>query len=144
MVNIQSLKTKELQVSELFDDHAIDVLILTETWLSNKENDKNWLEVTGLNKDNTSLYIHNRSNGHGGGLAFMCKSEYRVKLLKKGNTPSYEYATWELTVKNRSLMIIESSTHHLVPGAKLLTKCSQMTLHNSVLVYSPNTITIYC
>ena len=40
MAHIQFLKTKELQVSELFDDHAIDVLILTETWLTNKENDK--------------------------------------------------------------------------------------------------------
>ena len=35
----------------------------------------------------------------------MCKSKYRVKLLKKGNTPSFKHATWERTVKNRSLMI---------------------------------------
>ena len=33
-VNIQSLKAKELQVSELFDDHGLDILVLTETWLS--------------------------------------------------------------------------------------------------------------
>ena len=35
----------------------------------------------------------------------MCKSKTKVKLLKKGNTPSFEYAAWELIVKNRSLMI---------------------------------------
>ena len=39
MVNVQSLKTKELQISELFEDHALDILIMMETWLTNKEND---------------------------------------------------------------------------------------------------------
>ena len=104
-VNIQSLKTKELLVSELFDDHAIHVLILTETWLTNKQNDKNWLDVMDLNRDNTSLYIHIGPNSCNGGLALMCTSKYKVKLLKKGNTLSFEYTIWELTVKNGSLMI---------------------------------------
>ena len=40
-INVQSLKMKELQVSELINDHGIDILALTETWLTNKENDKN-------------------------------------------------------------------------------------------------------
>ena len=102
-VNIQSLKNKELQVSELFDDYAVDVLVLTETWLTNKESDKNWLDATDLNKGNTAIYVHTRSNGHGGGLALMCKS--CCKTLKKGNTSSFEYTTWELTIKSRHITV---------------------------------------
>ena len=49
-VNIQSIKNKDLQVSELLDDYGIDVLILTETWLTNSENNKQWLEITQLNR----------------------------------------------------------------------------------------------
>ena len=104
-VNIQSLRNKELQVSELFGDHAVDVLVVTETWLTNKESDKNWLDAMDLNKDKTALYVHNRSNGRGGGLALMFKSCYKVKTPKKGNTSSFKYATWELMIKSRHITV---------------------------------------
>ena len=99
-VNIQSLKTKELQVSELFDDHGLDIFVLTETWLTNKETDKNWCEETELNKGLKSLYTHNRSKGGGSGLGLICKSHYKVTVLRKGHKPSFEYCTWEITVKS--------------------------------------------
>ena len=99
-VNIQSLKAKELQVSELFDDHGLDILVLTETWLSNKESGKNWCEATNLNKGSTSLCVHNRSMGRGEGLGLICKSHFKVSVLRKGHKPSFEYCTWELTVKS--------------------------------------------
>ena len=47
-VNVQSLRPKELQISELFDDHGLDILVLTETWLTNK--DKIWNEMMDLNR----------------------------------------------------------------------------------------------
>ena len=34
----------------------------------------------------------------------MCESKYKIKL-SKGNTPTFEYATWKLTIKSRSLTI---------------------------------------
>ena len=35
--NIQSLKHKELQVSEVINDYALDFLVVTETWLNAKQ-----------------------------------------------------------------------------------------------------------
>ena len=35
----------------------------------------------------------------------MCKSHYKVKLLSKGHTQTFEYATWMLTIKSRCLSI---------------------------------------
>ena len=93
MVKVQSLKTKELQISELFEDHALDVLIMTETWLTNKENDKTWSDATDLNKNNTSLHTHNRTKRRGGGLALMCKSHFKVAALQEGSETSFEYCT---------------------------------------------------
>ena len=46
--NTQSLKSKELQVSELLDNHAIDALLIMETWLTSK--DSLWKQTTDLNK----------------------------------------------------------------------------------------------
>ena len=51
--NVQSLHSKELQVSELIHDYSIDAIVITETWLDNKDN--NWKNVTDLNKHNLQL-----------------------------------------------------------------------------------------
>ena len=102
--NIQSVKNKELQVSELIHDHAVDILILTETWLTNK--DKSWCEVMNLNKNNFQLHMANRQNGRGDGLALICKSHYKIASLQKGSTKSFGYVTWRVTAKNRQLTVM--------------------------------------
>ena len=38
--NTQSVRNKDLQVSNLLDNYSMDVLVLTETWLTSKESDK--------------------------------------------------------------------------------------------------------
>ena len=83
----------------------LDILVLTETWLTNKEMDNNWCEMTDLNRGRRSLYTYNRSNGRGDGLGLTCKSHFKVTVLKKGHKPSFEYCTWGLTVKNKCLTI---------------------------------------
>ena len=103
MCNIQSLKGKELQVSELINDHAVDILIVTETWLTSK--DQLWCETMSLNRDNLQLHTVNKQNGRGGGLALICKSHYKVSSIQRVATKSFEYATWQITVKNRQLVI---------------------------------------
>ena len=99
-----SLKAKELQASELFDDHGLDILGLTETWLTNKETDKNWCEATNLNKGNTLLHTHIHT-GRGGGVGLIWKSHYKVSVLRKGHKSAFEYCTWELTVKRLHLTV---------------------------------------
>ena len=48
--NIQSLRYKELQVSQLISEYSLDFLVLTETWLNC--NHDHWKETTILNQDN--------------------------------------------------------------------------------------------
>ena len=48
--NVQSLKAKELLVSDLIKDYSLDFLVATETWLSDKT-DKQWYDNTELNKE---------------------------------------------------------------------------------------------
>ena len=102
-INSQSIRTKELQIRDIIQDHALDVLLVTETWLSAK--DKNWCSVTDLNKHDLCLHTHNRQWGRGSGLGLICKSHFKVKLFKKGDTPSFEFTTWELTIKSQCITI---------------------------------------
>ena len=82
-VNAQSVRTKELQLSELSKDHALDILVVTETWLNNK--DKIWCNSTSLN-NLQNLHFRHRTKGKGGGLMLICKPSIKVTTLQKGET----------------------------------------------------------
>ena len=101
--NIQSLRYKELQVSQLIADYALDFLLLTETWLNNNHN--HWKNTTILNWDNLKLSTADQKTGKGGGLALIHKAQYPVKFINSGYKASFEFATWELRVKNNTITI---------------------------------------
>ena len=100
---MQSLKPKELQVSDLINDYSLDFLLLTETWLNDKH--KQWKDCTILDKDGLSLSTADRVGRKGGGLALIHKTAYNTKLLDKGIRPTFEHATWELKTKKVTLAI---------------------------------------
>ena len=90
-VNAQSLRSKELQLRDIIQDHLIDAIVATETWLSTKDSD--WWSMTVLNRHDLSLYTHHRQWGRGDGLALVCKSHLKVKRLNKGETHSFKFTT---------------------------------------------------
>ena len=80
-INVQSIRNKDLQVSELLENYDLDILVLTETWLTNSDTDKQWLENTQLNRHPYNLLQKNRPNGKGGGLALITKNCYPAKTI---------------------------------------------------------------
>ena len=102
-LNTQSIKNKELQVFDLLEDYSLDALIVTETWLTSSEIDKQWLETTQLNRHPYSLLHTNRPAGRGGGLALITKNCNPVKKVENGSYPSFEHATWQLQIKNKQI-----------------------------------------
>ena len=104
-INIQSIKSKELQLIDLLENYSLDALMVTETWLTNNEHGTQWLETTPLNRNPYSLVHTNRPNGRGGGLALITKNCYTVTEVKNGQYPSFEHATWEFNVKHKQIHI---------------------------------------
>ena len=49
--NVQSIKNKDLIVHQHICDSEIDLCVLTETWLGDKQNDIIWKSCTPLNND---------------------------------------------------------------------------------------------
>ena len=88
--NIQSLRYKELQVSQLITDYGLDFIVLTETWLNS--NHDNWKNTTILNRDNLKLSTVDHRTGKGGGLALIHKAQYSVKFICSGHKTSFEFA----------------------------------------------------
>ena len=81
----------------------MDIVALTETWLTDNPSDECWLQSTPLNRDPYKILIHNRQDRRGGGVALIVKSDFTTKLIWSGATGSFVYATWEIGIKHRSL-----------------------------------------
>ena len=81
-VNTQSIRNRDLQVMELISNHRLDLMVATETWLTDSQNDNIWLEGTCLNKDQLKMPVNNGVRCRGGDIALIYRKEYSVKTIK--------------------------------------------------------------
>ena len=99
---------------------------MTEMWLTDKH--QHWKDTTELNNNILKMHTADRSDRPGGGLALIHRSKYPCKEKHRGSTPSFEYAAWELNIKNVLLTI--HGVYH--PPTRLSTgspmQCSSTTL----------------
>ena len=79
---IQSIRYKELQVSQLMSDYSLDFLVLTETCLNSKYD--LWKDTTPVNKDQLKLQMADHDEGKGGGLALISKHHYTCQCVHRG------------------------------------------------------------
>ena len=91
---------------ELISDHNLDLMVTTETWLTDSQNDNIWLEGTCLNKDQLRMLVNNRVGWRGGGIALIYRKEYSVKTIKNGTKSSYQYSIWSVKARNKHLTIV--------------------------------------
>ena len=69
--------------------------------------------MTPLNRDPYKILTHNRQGRKGGGIALIIKSDLAVKLRSSGAKPTFEYATWEISI--RCKIITFTITYHPPP-----------------------------
>ena len=106
LINVQSLKSKELMLLDYLDSTHWDACILTETWLRDCDEDKIWLEATNLNKGVYKLSISNPSGTAGGKLALLQRTETNVFRLSEGELETFQFARWRLTIPDVSTTIV--------------------------------------
>ena len=106
LTNIQSNKSKELQLYKVIKEENINLCVVTEMWLSNKIEDDTWVKCTILNNDNLKLANVNRIGRKGGGIALVYCNNLKVRHLEDANQMSFQYAIWELQHKGIKMTII--------------------------------------
>ena len=104
--NVQSIKNKDLILHQHICDNEIDLCVLTETWLSNKQNDNTWKSCTSLNNDPFRISISNRMGQLGGGLALVYNKEIKVTKVSEQNRQTFQYAIWKTTTDKFNATII--------------------------------------
>ena len=66
LINSQSIKNKDELIAEYLINNNIDACILTETWLTNNNNDKVWLECSEIGQNGYKINNINRKDRKGG------------------------------------------------------------------------------
>ena len=90
--NVQSIKNKDLILHQHICDNEIDLCVLTETWLGNKQNDNIWKSCTPLNNDPFRISISKRMGQSGGGLALVYNKVIKVTKISEQNRQTFPYA----------------------------------------------------
>ena len=104
-MNTQSLRNKKCVVLEDFKTNAVDLSVLTETWLDNTENDKARLLSSPLNTDGLKIYIKNRI-GNKGGIALVSSDKYKVNALTLAEPDRFEAQVWKVEVYKDIILTI--------------------------------------
>ena len=91
---------------EVISDHKFDLVVATETWLTDSQTENIWLEGTCLNKDQLGMLVNNRVGHRGGGIALIYRKEYSVKTIKNGTKSSFQYSIWSVKARNKHLTIV--------------------------------------
>ena len=93
-LNTWSVKNRDhLIVQQLLETDA-DIAVITETCLKDTDIDKAWLNQSELRQSNYDILLQKRPGPKkGGGIALMCKHQYRndITLLEKTTTSTMEY-----------------------------------------------------
>ena len=78
MVNAQSIRNKDVLLTQEIATNNIDITLITETWLNDTPQDTAWLHQSDLLQAGYAISTHN-SPTRGGGLALLYKQDMKIK-----------------------------------------------------------------
>ena len=110
-VNTRSVKPKEDMILEALNEHQIDLLVTTETWLRDTDDDQQWLLGSELNRNGFQTVPVNRKNKKGGGLALTIKDNIKVSHENSAEYKSFEHAIWNISHKTMPTFTVVAIYH---------------------------------
>ena len=104
VINIQSISNKTIEIRELISERALDILVLTETWLDSNTSSSRISELT----PNTHTFHHvPRETGVGGGVGILVsKCFVNIKMEKTRNYNTFEHLEINLKYLNKLYKIV--------------------------------------
>ena len=99
-VNVQSVRNKIDHIIEAIISHDLDILILTETWLTT--DDKDQFFIRALNIKGYKFYSFPRGNNTGhGGVGIIIRSSINIKSASQCDSTNFENCILSLDLKQR-------------------------------------------
>ena len=101
-INARSVKNKLAELQHYIINNRVDLLAITESWLSSNDN----VVEDRLIQDGYKFIYQPRENRKGGGVAVLHRNGIVVKIKRQGIAKSLEYIDYYVTCKNRSFELI--------------------------------------
>ena len=106
-INTRSIKNKIDLVIENSELESIDILAITETWLTDSQEDQAWVQTSGLLDHDYSFHMHNRTGQIGGGLGLWHRKEYQARRIDHNhNYTTLEQAGWSIQLGDRIVTVL--------------------------------------
>ena len=106
LLNTQSIRNKDVALSEHMRSEAIDIAIVTETWVTNSVRDMVWLESNEFMKDGYQISVRNSEGKKREGPAIIYRDNIMVTEITQKKQRSFEVTYWKTTVANITLNIL--------------------------------------
>ena len=103
LLNTQSMKYKENLLADYLRCKAIDVAVITQTWLTNSDMDTIWMESNEFKKDGYQVSAINRIGRKVGGLALIYVKSVTVTKVDHKQHRSFESVHQRTTIGNKTL-----------------------------------------
>ena len=98
LVNVQSVRNKIDYIIEAIISHDLDILILTETWLTT--DDKDQFFIRALNIKEYKFYSFPRGNNTGhGGVGIIIRSSINIRSASQCDSTNFENCILSLDLK---------------------------------------------
>lgn len=106
LINVQSIRSKDLTLLREIEENRINVCAFTETWLTDNDHDKLWMAATDLNNNDYQAQFVNRAQRKGGGVGLLWRRSLSGKLIRGGAKDTFEFGLWRLTNGTRVMHIL--------------------------------------
>ena len=113
-LNTRSIKSKEKLIMENFNEYKLDALLITETWLQNTDEDDIWLQASEFCKDDHKIFIINRQDKRGEGIALLSSTKYKIKTVTHTKYSSFDSRIWNIQYGSTHCMLL--GVYHLPVG----------------------------
>lgn len=103
VINAGSVRNKTDELVDHLNDHKLDIVAITETWLA--PGDKDQKTIRDLTPSGYE-FVHRPRKTRGGGVGLLYRSSFKVTLNKKQATKSFEYMDLDVVSGGRSLKLV--------------------------------------
>ena len=118
VINARSVHNKLDYVFDHIFDNDLDIVTLTETWLSNEENNNRDVIMECLNHGYTRHHVTRNSGSTGGGVSVLINN--KVKLVTRLETvnSALSFESMEMIIKIVSISIRQVVIYRMPPSKK--------------------------
>ena len=89
VLNVRSVRQKTDQINQYITQNDVDIMALTETWLTSDDRDRKW--ISALTPDGYKFINIPRISGKGGGIAII----HKTNLSLKCTTDAHRFVSFE-------------------------------------------------